>query len=77
MYRLENHTVALGFGEITTGNDLDEFALILEADVTTLPLILSIPKPYQWPLCGVCWLMLFVGTYFKYFSYEHLFDQLC
>ena len=67
--------VAIGYYGEQAKNNLDFTIQILEADSIITPVILKSDKHIQWIICGISWVFLFIGTYFRYFLYSFLFDS--
>ena len=68
---LQNETIGLGFAE----NSYDIFIHILEADDTTRPVFLRLQKQIQWIICGIAWLLIVIGSYFRCILYRYLYEQ--
>ena len=75
LHHLENETIALGFADGQTQNIYDLFIRILEADLATRPGLLKRQKEIQLVGCGICWLLILIGSYFRYFLYTYLFEE--
>jgi hypothetical protein len=71
---VEEH-IEIGYYGEKISNYLDFGIQIIEADSINTPDLLKLDKHTQWIVCGICWLFLFVGTYFRYFLYSLLFDS--
>ena len=75
---LENESIAMGFADGQTQNNYDVFIHILEADLVTRP-GLRLQKELQTELqlvgCGICWLLLLIGSYFRYILYMYLIEK--
>ena len=72
---LTNQTIGLGFNREETDNSQDFFVHIFEADDVTKPVFLRLQKLIQWAFCVIAWLIILVGSYFKYILYKYLFEQ--
>ena len=72
---VEDKTVAIGHYFEPTTNYLDFTIQILEADSIITPVVLKLDKHIQWIACGICWVFVLIGTYFRYFLYSFLFDS--
>ena len=72
---MKNETVDLG---IFNGNhQSNEFFSIhtIEARDSMRPFVIrSIPKS-GWIVCGIAWLFIFIGSYFRYILYSHIFHK--
>ena len=61
------------------GKDIEKYFIssfvILEATNVMRPSILNISKHFQWLIWGIRWLLILIGSYFRYIMYEYIFCQ--
>ena len=72
---LENKTITIGFTDEQFQSNDDFLVHILEADNVTIPVVLRLQKQVQWLICVIGWLMVLIGSYFRYILYTYLFEQ--
>ena len=70
-----NHTIELGYFREQIEQDISFGIEILEADIVIIAYLVRLDKPVQWVVCAVAWLLLLIGTYFRYILYSFLFDS--
>ena len=75
MEQAQNEMIVLGTLEEDIREIVDYTFLLVDAESSMRPMILNFPKEYLWLICGICWLLFFLGSYFKYFLYQFLFDE--
>ena len=76
MYRITK--VDLLFNQtLMNSSNTSEDGLIHILDFKSMlrPDILTISKPFQWLICGICWIVIVIGSYFRHILYKYLFDQ--
>ena len=72
---MENHTIALGsLGSVTEINDTFSIT-ILDGRDSMRPIMLRALPELSWTLCGIAWVFLFIGSYFRYILYSHLYRK--
>ena len=74
-YDVVEENVKIGYYGEQTNNYLNFAIQFLEAESIITPKVLNLDKHIQWTVCGICWVLLFVGTYFRYLLYSFLFDS--
>jgi hypothetical protein len=60
---------------VTTQNYNDPRIQIIEADNAIQMDMLKFPKQFQYGICGVLWLLILIGSKFRYVLYKYIFDQ--
>ena len=48
---------------------------VLDSESVILSEILKISKSLQWLICGVCWIIFLIGSYFRSILYQYLHEQ--
>ena len=74
-YDVVEENLKIGYYGEQTNNYLNFSIQVLEAESIITPKVLNLDKHIQWTVCGICWVLLFVGTYFRYLLYSFLFDS--
>ena len=72
---MENHTIALGsLFSVTEINETFSIT-ILDGRDSMRPIMLRALPQLTWILCGIAWVFLFIGSYFRYILYSHLYRK--
>ena len=74
-HHLENQTITLGDTNGHTQNKYDLLIHILQAEDAMRPHVLGIQKEFQWTICGIVWVFILVGSYFRYILYSYLWQR--
>ena len=75
MARLESSYILLLSGKDYNNSDLFALIEILEGKSSIKPMSLEIPERYQWIVCGYCWALFLIGSYFKKFFYSFFLNE--
>ena len=74
-HHIQNSTLHLGIEASPFQDSIDLFIHILESETAGRPKLLQKPKLIQWCTVGFFWFFALIGTYFRYFLYQYLFQQ--
>ena len=78
LQKMAQHEVSIAFlGNESDFKDLDSLTMIelLDAKNSIKHMSLEIPEKYQWVICGYCWMLFAIGSYFKKFFYSLYLDK--
>ena len=73
----ENRSISLLFSDkqLTDINDFNHVFIITDSEIITLPKLLNFSNDLIYTLVTVHWVVLLIGSYFRYIVYEYLYQQ--
>ena len=71
--KIDNLSISLAPDFNSVENRADFVIHIIRASDAMMDSILGIPKTSQWVLLGICWIIILIGSYFKYIVYKYLY----
>ena len=76
MFQIQDLKINFGLNENQSNyNDIYSYLLVLDSESIIFPDILKISKTFQWLICGVCWMIIMIGSYFRSILYKYLYKQ--
>ena len=71
--QIQNLSISLALDFNNVENKGDFFIHIISARDAMMDSILGMPKMLQWVMLGICWIIILIGSYFKYMVYKYLY----
>ena len=72
---ITNKSIELGYFENQFGPDVDTFIYTIEGHRATRLVILDLSDHIQWWICVIAWILVFIGTFFRFVLYGHFFEE--
>ena len=74
-FSIRNKTILLSYLNGSSRADNDFFIHVMDAENELIPLIAKESINVSWVICVALWTLFIVGSYYKYISYNYLFEQ--
>ena len=73
----KNQSISLHFvnEQLTDVNNFDQAFVITDSEIITLPKLLNFSNDLKYTIVTVYWVVLLIGSYFRYIFYKHLYQQ--
>ena len=73
----ENQSISFQFlnGQLTDVNNFNQAFVITDSEIITLPKLLNFSNNLKYTIVTVHWVVLLIGSYFRYIFYKYLYQQ--